>query len=524
MTDILTNSASIPYGTWGGRSLTQSRTISIPASNVPYTYSPLTSNIYISTDMTDVVPDTRPVITNMAEYARFRIPNYRRIAEIPNGHLPTDINTSTAKNWYMSFYDCTNLTSLPDPFYDTSNAINMHHMLSYCENLTTIPNFDTSNVTDMCRMFSTCNNLTTIPNFDTSNVTDMCEMFYMCNNLTTIPNFDTSNVTDMCEMFYMCNNITTVPNFDTSNVTDISDMFRGCSNLISVPDFKNALNIVEIQGAFYGCINLKNFPNFDRNLKTGYNCQSVFYNCRLLEIAPVFDTSNTGRIDYLFYNCSNLKSFPIINTAQISDAGQMVAGCTNLRGDIYITGSYLDYTYDMFANMGTTYRKNVYADPGNFDTLCQKEFAGTTYLEESNVYLYDTTKEYAEIPWNGAGIYRFPTNKIEVLFYGDYDGTGTITNTIMQTIEVSPYTDYELYIGVDVESGFHPEAPTTTYAGSKVNYYITHGNIEDYNNHTLWGEAIATDVYENGYYNFSNMKFRFFKDIPNMSANVVDLL
>ena len=72
MTDILTNSASIPYGTWGGgRSLTQSKSISIPASNVPYTYGPLVSDIYISSDMTDVKPIV--YIDNMVNYARYNI-------------------------------------------------------------------------------------------------------------------------------------------------------------------------------------------------------------------------------------------------------------------------------------------------------------------------------------------------------------------------------------------------------------------------------------------------------------------
>ena len=421
--------------------------------------------------MTDVVPDTRPVITNMANYAEYNIPNYVGITEIPSGHLPIDINTSIAQNWSRAFNGCFDLTSLPDSFYDTSNATNMSEMFLYCYNLTTVPNFDTSKVTDMHSMFRYCNHLTTIPNFNTSKVTHMEDMFAICSNLTTVPNFDTSNVTSMAGMFAFCYNIT-IPNFDTSNVTNMFGMFR------------------------YS--NISNIPNLD--------------------LSNVSDMAN-------MFECYSGEYIPIININNASpNTDLMFYGCANVRGNIYIESNNIsDATY--FFNDRFTYSSNhlkyiyCHANSNTYKRLGSGEFCST-----GNYYALTMEDNYAEIPWNGAGIYRFPTNKIEVLFYGDYDGTGTITNTIMQTIEVSPYADYELYIGVDAESGFHPEAPTTTYAGSMVKYYITHGNIEDYNNHTLWGEAIATDVYENGYYNFSNMKFRFFKDIPNMTANVVDLL
>lgn len=69
----------------------------------------------------------------MANYASLSIPNYVRITKIPSGHLPTDINTSGAQNWYKAFYWCRNLTSLPDPFYDTSNATNMRRLFFFAK-------------------------------------------------------------------------------------------------------------------------------------------------------------------------------------------------------------------------------------------------------------------------------------------------------------------------------------------------------------------------------------------------------
>ena len=160
---------TIPYNTYG--TVTTRASVTIPASNVPYTYSPLKSDLYIASDLTNVAPI--PVITNMYEYVRRHIFKYDTITEIPSGHLPSNINTSLAQNWYYAFNGCENLISFPDPFYDTSNAIDTVYMFRNCYNITTVPNFDTSNVIDMGGMFSNCYNITTVPNFDTSNVTSM---------------------------------------------------------------------------------------------------------------------------------------------------------------------------------------------------------------------------------------------------------------------------------------------------------------------------------------------------------------
>ena len=166
----------------------------------------------------------------MRYYARNNIPNYNTITSIPSGHLPSNINTSLAKDWYSAFYTCWKFTSLPDPFYDTSNATNMAYMFFYCRNLITVPNFDTSNVTDISGMFSSCRNLISLPDpfYNTSNATNMVEMFYGCPNLTTIPNFDTSNATNMSWMFRDCYNIKGDLYIESNNVRYASDMFYNC--------------------------------------------------------------------------------------------------------------------------------------------------------------------------------------------------------------------------------------------------------------------------------------------------------
>ena len=485
MTDILTNSASIPYGTWGGgRSLTQSKSISIPASNVPYTYSPLASNIYISIDMTDVKPIV--YINNMAYYAENNISNYRNITEIPSGHLPANINTSLAQNWYRAFNNCRNLTSLPDPFYDTSNATNTSMMFFNCHNLTTVPNFDTSNVTDMSTMLGSCYNLTTVPNFNTSSVTSMSDMFMRCRNLTTIPNFDTSNVTDMGDMFRDCYNLTTVPNFDTSNVTDMGYMFNYCRNLTTVPNFDTS-KVTNMINMFYGC-NLTTIPTFDTSNVT--DMYGMFAYCYNLTTVPNFNTSKVTNMINMFYGCNNLITIPTFDTSNVTDIHNMFLNCTNIRGDLYIESSNVSNARDLFENC-TAYTKNIYchANTTTYHTI-YRNIGRNYYNSDWNAYLYTMENSYAVIPYTGNGIYRFPTNKIQIVLYNQNNINSCITNRI---IEVSPYTDYELTFRLLA-------GPT----------YITHGTVN-------WG-AFPTIV--TGY----KFGFRFFKDIPNMTADVVDII
>ena len=139
------------------------------------------------------------------------------------------LDTSKVTNMDNMFYQCENLTSIPQ--LDTSKVTNMSSMFYYCTRLTTIPQIDTSKVTNMDSMFCHCQNLTTIPQLDTSKVTNMPYMFLHCYNLTSIPLLDTSNVTNMQSMFNMCSNLTSIPQLDTSKVTDMSYMFYSCSKL-----------------------------------------------------------------------------------------------------------------------------------------------------------------------------------------------------------------------------------------------------------------------------------------------------
>ena len=342
----------------------------------PYTITNLWYNCKVNSHIGIYVP----VITNMANYARLNIPNYNTITSIPSGHLPSDINTSTAQNWYSAFDNCQNLTSLPDPFYDTNNA------------------------TDMVYMFFNCHNLTTIPNFNTSKVTSMLQMFGGCDNLTTVPNFDTSNVTSMSHIFYPCYNLTTVPTFDTSNVTDMSKMFKSCSN---------------IKGDLY------------------------------------------------------------IESNSVTSALSMFDGCST-------------YTKNIYCHANTTTYNTIYANMGN-----------NTYNSNWNTYLKTMEDDYAHIRISFTGgfdepvykIFRFPTNKIAVFRRNTSGHSGGAASNIdlINIIEVTPYTDYNIAITQD-----------------DLNGWISHNGV-------IWGSSrFTTSTVIQG--------FRFFKDITNMTPDIVDTI
>ena len=72
---------------------------------------------------------------------------------------------------------------------DTSKAINMSMMFSYCFSISSLDlsSFDTRNVCNMSQMFSYSNfNNINLSNFDTGNVYDMNNMFAGCHGLTSL--------------------------------------------------------------------------------------------------------------------------------------------------------------------------------------------------------------------------------------------------------------------------------------------------------------------------------------------------
>ncbi len=142
------------------------------------------------------------------------------------------------KSCYYEFYNQNNITyeQLAEilSYDDTSEVTSMYGMFYNCENLTTIPQLNTSKVTSMNSMFYHCYALKTIPLIDTSKVTIMNSMFYGCTKLEEIGQLDTSKVTNMSNMFYNCSSLITIPPLDVSSVTNFNSVFYNCSKLESI--------------------------------------------------------------------------------------------------------------------------------------------------------------------------------------------------------------------------------------------------------------------------------------------------
>ena len=432
---------TIPYNTYG--TVTTRASVTIPASNVPYTYSPLKSDLYIASDLTDVAP--KPVITSMALYAQNNIPNYNTITEIPSGHLPENLNTSSAEDWGSAFYSCNNVLEFPDPFYDTSSATEMDWMFTGCKNITTVPNFDTSKVTNMRAMFRDCSNLTTVPNFDTSNVSDISGMFTACSNLVTAPNFDTSSVYTMRTMFSRCSKLTyeSFPNpfYNTSNVVNMGSMFYYCSNLITVPNF-NTSNVTDMSDMFNSCKNLVTVPNFNTSNVT--NMYHMFYYCERLTSVPNFNTGNVNNMYQMFYNCCDLTTIHAFDTSNVTNMGYMFNGCTNIHGDLYIESNNVANAKNLFYG-AYTYIKNIYchANSTTYNSI-YAAMGNNTYNSDWYTYLLTMEDNYTEIV-NIANInsedsvnVRFPSNKIEISYVDNNNKPGAAV------VEVLPYTDYRI--------------------------------------------------------------------------------
>ena len=171
------------------------------------------------------------------------------------------LDTSKAINMSMMFSYCFSISSLDLSSFDTRNVCNMSQMFSYSNfNNINLSNFDTGNVYDMNNMFAGCNGLTSLDlsHFNTSNVNDMNGMFNNCSSLSSLDlsGFNTSNVTNMNYMFAYCFGLKSLDlsHFNTSNVTNIDYMFSWCTNLeeLDIRNF-NVNNIEYVNCMFEGC-------------------------------------------------------------------------------------------------------------------------------------------------------------------------------------------------------------------------------------------------------------------------------
>lgn len=175
---------------------------------------------------------------------------------------------------------------------------NIMHLLSYTEDLTTIPG------TSYCfyKLFSDCTALTSAPELPATVLGDYCYdgLFYGCTNLTTAPELASISLSNFCyrEMFCRCENLIEAPDLPATIVPVgcYTEMFYGCYSLEKAPDILPALLLSEFcyTGMFYKCTMLENAPELPA-LGLVENCyNNMFLGCSSLNKIKALFTSEPG--------------------------------------------------------------------------------------------------------------------------------------------------------------------------------------------------------------------------------------
>ena len=145
---------------------------------------------------------------------------------------------NTSNDWSKMFYNCTNLTHLPEDFIIFNNVTDCHEMFRDCTSLIYLPDNFTipKNVINCCSMFRCCDSLTHLSNnFNIpESVVNCNNMFSFCKKLIQLPdNFTIPNSVIYCNfMFYLCKSLTHLPNkFYIPADAECIDIFYGCIKL-----------------------------------------------------------------------------------------------------------------------------------------------------------------------------------------------------------------------------------------------------------------------------------------------------
>ena len=160
--------------------------------------------------------------------------------------------TSACTSFYMTFYNCSGLTSLDLTTWDTSNIGSMQNMFENCESLTSI----------------------NLSGLNLSNVKDMSFAFWYCKKLTNIDFPDNVAPINLEYMFDGCSSLSSLDmsKWDKSKINNIYCMFQNCTGLVSL-DLSNwqahAAAIDKI-GTFAGCTSLRTI--------TAKNCDTYIIN------------------------------------------------------------------------------------------------------------------------------------------------------------------------------------------------------------------------------------------------------
>ena len=148
--------------------------------------------------------------------------------------------TKLSESCYNSmFYNCTNLTEVPELPATALASHCYYSMFEGCTNLTKAPELPATTLAANCydNMFLNCTGLTEAPKLPATTLADWCyfHMFEGCRSLTKAPELPATELAYGCynSMFYNCTNLTKAPELPATDLVDrcYQEMFYGCTSL-----------------------------------------------------------------------------------------------------------------------------------------------------------------------------------------------------------------------------------------------------------------------------------------------------
>ncbi len=154
-----------------------------------------------------------------------------------------------------AFYNASNLESVPNDQFFSSNVTNMRGMFAGASKFkSNISGWDVSKVTDMGFMFMKASKFTSnLSSWKVNNVTNMGTMFaYATNFISDLSSWKVNNVTDMSDMFNNASNFESeLSSWQVNKVTNMNYMFTNATKFRSNLSGWNVSNVTEMSVMFY---------------------------------------------------------------------------------------------------------------------------------------------------------------------------------------------------------------------------------------------------------------------------------
>lgn len=191
------------------------------------------------------------------------------------------------------------------------------------------------NTTDARNYFGYDERLVYLPNINTAKVNSLCDsssngMFQYATKLQYIDNLSFPNIINksVSTLFTNCVSLKKINSLSFGGVTTTANMFNNCCNLKEAPLF-NTTNCTRMDYMFANCNSLESIPSYDMGNVTQAN--NMFDGCRSLENVPPLNTVKCTRMDYMFRNCKKLKTVPSLDFSATANISYMFRGCDSLE-------------------------------------------------------------------------------------------------------------------------------------------------------------------------------------------------